>query len=334
MSLEELVAEAGRALSDARKLFGAAPLDGGLPLAQELVTARQGLADAAGSAAASWEGAGAASYRSANSDQLRALDRTIVGDGQLASALTSTGQTAAAGARSMDNLIAETRSGVAALGSSARSPAGQQELATYLQGQLSKAKGLVQTFQQRSSELAETIRSASASYGSLAGHSKDAPAVPLDSDTWKPGDKRHTPYNAGRGGMGPPNYPDAPPWVDIWDRSGGDPDKVPHYFVRSDEIPHYKVGYPPGGPGPPNVVDEHGNPDPWIELGPNTGVYAPRSDFPGAKFYPPGSAELPPYGWEEWLPGSGIFVWHGDLIPEPYKPYGPLGPPTTPQGVH
>ena len=64
----------------------------------------------------------------------------------------------------MENLIAETRSGVAALGSSARSPAGQQELATYLQGQLSKAKGLVQTFQQRSSELAETIRSVSASY--------------------------------------------------------------------------------------------------------------------------------------------------------------------------
>jgi hypothetical protein len=58
MSLEELVAEAGRALSDARKLFGAAPVDGGLPLAQELVTARQGVADAAGSAAASWEGRG------------------------------------------------------------------------------------------------------------------------------------------------------------------------------------------------------------------------------------------------------------------------------------
>jgi hypothetical protein len=224
-SLEELVAEAGRALSDARKLFGATPLDGGLPLAQELVTARQGVADAAGSAAASWEGAGAASYRSANSEQLRALDRTIVGDGQLASALTSTGQTAAAGARSMDNLIAETRSGVAAIAPTTGSTAGQQELATYMQGQLGKAKGLVQTYQQRSSELAETIRSASASYGSLAGHSKDARAVPLDSDTWKPGDKRHTPYNAGRGGMGPPNYPDAPPWVDIWDRSGGIPTK-------------------------------------------------------------------------------------------------------------
>jgi hypothetical protein len=102
--------------------------------------------------------AGAASYRSANSDLLRALDRTIVGDGQLASALTSTGQTAAAGARSMDNLIAKTRSGVAALGSSARSPAGQQELATYMQGQLSKAKGLVQTYTTADSQAAQQYR--------------------------------------------------------------------------------------------------------------------------------------------------------------------------------
>lgn len=134
--------------------------------------------------------------------------------------------------------------------------------------------------------------------------------------------------------MGPPNYPDSPPWVDIWDRSGGDPAKVPHYFVRSDEIPHVKSGYPPGGPGPANVFDEHGNPDPWIELGPNTGVYVPKSEFPGAVIIPPGSSALPPYGYDEYVPGSGIFVWHGDMIPEPYNPRVPLLPAQTSPAGH
>ena len=54
--------------------------------------------------------------------------------------------------------------------------------------------------------------------------------------------------------------------------------------------------------------------------------------------YPPGATPnpLPPYGWEEWLPGSGIYMWHGDLIPEPYNAYGSLGSPTQtyPQGGH
>lgn len=73
---------------------------------------------------------------------------------------------------------------------------------------------------------------------------------------------------------------------------------------------------------------------PWVELGPHTGVWVPRSDFDGARFYPPGSAELPPYGYKEYLPGSGIFIWHEDLVPEPYNAYEPLGPPvqTFPQG--
>ncbi|MGV7724209.1 PPE domain-containing protein [Mycobacterium kansasii] len=167
---------------------------------------------------------------------------------------------------------------------------------------------------------------------------KDAPpitgggTVPLDSHEWKQGDKRHRPYEAGTGGVGPPNYPDSPPWVDIWDRSGGDPDKVPHYFVRSDEIPHFKSGYPPGGPGPAKTFDAQGNLDPWIELGPNTGVYVPKSDFPGAVIIPPGSTALPPYGYDEYVPGSGIFLWHGDMVREPYNPKAPSVPPRTSPG--
>ena len=82
------------------------------------------------------------------------------------------------------------------------------------------------------------------------------------------------------------------------------------------------------------MSDEHGNPDPYIELGPNTGVWVPKSDFPGAKFYTPGSAEQPPYGWEEFLPGSGIYLWQGDLIPEPHSRYHNPDPGTYPQSRH
>jgi hypothetical protein len=156
------------------------------------------------------------------------------------------------------------------------------------------------------------------------GSGKDAPpgggAVPLDSHTWKPGDKRHRPYIAGPGGLGPPNPPDAPPWIEIGPRSGN--------FVRSDELPGVKV-LAPGDLGPAPVYDNHGNQVPYIELGPNTGVWVPKDDFPGAHFLPPGSKELPPYGYDEYLPGSGIFVWHGDLVPEPYNPNGSLLPPQT-----
>jgi hypothetical protein len=333
MSLDELVAETSRALSAARRMFGSAPVAGSLSSTQHLATGRQAVAQVGRAAATGWQGEAAGTYMAANADQVQALDRTVAADGRVGPALTDAGHSAAAGARNMDNLIAQTRAGVAALAPSTRSAAGQQQLASYLQGQLNEARGLLQNFQQRDTEIAGTIQNAD--YRDSRGHSKEVrPATPLDSHTWKPGDQRHMPYIAGRGGMGSPNYPDSPPWVDIWDHAGaGDPDEVPHYFVRSDEIPGYKV-YPPGQLGPPMVVNEHGNPDPYIELAPNTGVWVPQSDFPGAKFYPPGSDPQPPYGYEEWLPGSGIYMWHGDLTPEPYRPYGPLGPPTVPQGGH
>lgn len=128
------------------------------------------------------------------------------------------------------------------------------------------------------------------------------------------------PYIAGKGGKGPPNTADAPPWVDIYDRTK-DPDQVPHSFVRSDEIPGVKV-LPPNQLGPAPFYDEHGNEIPYVELTPKSGVWVPQSDFPGAKMYSPGVTPnpLPPYGYDEWLPGSGIYLWHGDMIPEPYNP--------------
>ncbi|KEF94916.1 hypothetical protein K883_05340 [Mycobacterium sp. TKK-01-0059] len=166
------------------------------------------------------------------------------------------------------------------------------------------------------------------------GQGKDSPATPLDSKdskAWKPGDKRHMPYIAGKGGKGPPNTADAPPWVDIYDRTQ-DPDQVPHSFVRSDEIPGVKV-LPPNQLGPAPFYDEHGNEIQYVELSPKSGVWVPQSDFPGAKMYSPGVTPnpLPPYGYDEWLPGSGIYLWHGDMVPEPYNPHSMLPGQTTPQ---
>lgn len=316
-SLDALVAETGRALNAARGLFGSAPTEGSLPSVQHLATGRQAVADVGQAAAARWRGGSGGAYVATNADQLQAFDSTMAADSQLSPALADAGRSAAAGARNMDALIAQTRSGVAALAPSARSAAGQQQLASYLQRQLTQAKGLVQNFQQHVGEIAGTIQSTD--YRNGIGQAKDGPpAAPLDSQKWKPGDKHHVPYSAGTGGMGPPNLPDSPPWVDVYDRTK-DPDQVPHYFVRSDEIPDYKI-LAPGALGPSTVYDEHGNPDPYIELAPNSGVWVPQSALPGAKFYPPGSGALPPYGWEEYLPGSGIYLWHGDLTPEPYRP--------------
>lgn len=171
------------------------------------------------------------------------------------------------------------------------------------------------------------LREASAGYRTLAGGQKDAAAVPLDTPKLKPGQK-HQPYIAGPGQFGPPNYPDGPRWVDVYDRTQ-DPDKVPHYFIPSDEIPNYQE-LQPGALGPSTKVDQHGNPDPYVELAPNSGVWVPQSDFPGAKIYPRGwHGDLPPYGWEEYLPGSGIYLWHKDLLPSTYQPGGGSLPPAT-----
>jgi Excreted virulence factor EspC, type VII ESX diderm len=133
-------------------------------------------------------------------------------------------------------------------------------------------------------------------------------AAPVD---WNPGDPRHRPYIAGPGGLGPSNTPDGPPWVEVGPGSGN--------FVRSDELPGMQT-LAPGALGPAQFFDKSGNAHSWIEMGPHTGVWVPDTDFPGAKFYPPGSNALPPAGWDEYLPGSGIFLWHGDLKPEPLQP--------------
>ncbi|WP_179295707.1 hypothetical protein [Mycobacterium avium] len=213
---------------------------------------------------------------------------------------------------------------------------GKDELVTESQNRVRAARA---AFEDRHREVSDGInrgdapRVAAAGYQTRAGGQKDAPASPLDASTLKPGQK-HRPYIAGPGQYGPPNYPDRPPWVDVYDRTQ-DPDTVPHTFIPSDEIPHYQQ-LEPGALGPSTKADGHGNPDPYIELAPNSGVWVPKSDFPGAKFYPPGGhGELPPYGWDEYIPGSGIYLWQQDLLPGTYHSgANDLPPATHPQGGH
>ncbi|MGB8209075.1 MAG: hypothetical protein WCF69_15975 [Mycobacterium sp.] len=226
----------------------------------------------------------------------------------------------------------QARAQAAAIAPMANSAAGMRLMVSTMDQHVQAMQQQVSTTSAQNQGVATRLRQVAASYRSQTdlpssrGDAKDSPpALPLDSQTWKPGDKRHLPYVAGPGGVGPPNYGDAPPWVEIGSGSGN--------FVRSDEVPGLKV-LAPGELGPATVSDSHGNPDPYIQLGPNTGAWVPKSDFPGAIFMPPDSTELPPYGYDEYLPHSGIFVWHGDLVPEPYNPGGPGLPPQTHPAGH
>jgi hypothetical protein len=231
------------------------------------------------------------------------------------------GAIAAQGSADSGAIRDAARTQAAAIAPLANSPAGMRLLVATMDQQVAAMQGHLETTTAHNQALATRLQQVAAGYRrftNLAGTGKESPpTTPLDSQTWKPGDKRHQPYIAGRGGMGPPNLPGVPPWIEIGSGSG--------VFVRSDELPGVKV-LTPGSPGPTDVVGP--NSVPYIQLGPQSGVWVPKSDFPGAVILPQGSSELPPYGYDEYLPGSGIFVWHGDLVPEPYNPRGPLGPPT------
>ena len=218
----------------------------------------------------------------------------------------------------------QARAQAAAIAPMTNSAAGMRLMVSTMDAHVTAMQQQVSTTSAQNQGLATRLRQVAASYRTQSDLPDSPPAVPLDSQTWKPGDKRHQPYIAGPGGLGPPNPGDGPPWMEIGPGSGN--------FVRSDELPGVQV-LAPGALGPATVFDGHGNPDPYLQLGPNTGVWVPKSDFPGAIFMPPGSAELPPYGYDEYLPHSGIFVWHGDLVPEPYNPSGGALPaPTHPAG--
>lgn len=134
----------------------------------------------------------------------------------------------------------------------------------------------------------------------------------VSAASWKPGDPRHRPFIAGPGGLGPSNPMDGgPKWLEIGPRSGN--------FVRSDELPNVRV-LPPGQLGPAPFYDKTDEEHGWIELGPNTGVWVPDDEFPDMRQYPPGWKGLVAPGYEEYLPGSGIYLPRKSLIEEPLQP--------------
>ncbi|NTY62597.1 PPE domain-containing protein [Mycolicibacterium sphagni] len=132
---------------------------------------------------------------------------------------------------------------------------------------------------------------------------------------YKPGDEHHyAPIIRGQNGLGPAQTPDGPRWVELGDRSGN--------WVRQDELPGLQL-LKPGAPGPATLYDGHGNAVPWVELGKGSGAWAPQSDFPKAQFLPPGA--LGQYGWDEYLPNSGIWLPSKDLKIDPLDPSPPSG---------
>ena len=79
--------------------------------------------------------------------------------------------------------------------------------------------------------------------------------------------------------------------------------------------------------------DSPGNPDPYIQLGPNTGAWVPKSDSRARSLCLRTPRSSRPMGMTSLLPHSGIFVWHGELVPEPLQPGRPgLAAETHPAG--
>lgn len=145
-----------------------------------------------------------------------------------------------------------------------------------------------------------------------SGSKTPAPATMV---SWKPGDQRHEPYIAPKDRKGPPRTPwtgDAPQWIEVGPDSG--------IFVRADEVPGAVIKQP-GEPGPPGGLTPRGDQWGYIELRPHSGVWVPDTNFPDARFPPPG--QFGPPGFREYLPGSGIWVWRDNMIPEPLAPPNP-----------
>jgi hypothetical protein len=249
-------------------------------------------------------------------------------DSESAQAVAEAGTIGGQGRGGSGAIRDQARAQAAAIGPMSNSASGMRLMVSTMDEHLAAMQRQIDTTTTQNQALATRLRQVATSYqgltdlpGTPAEAQDSSPsAVPLESHTRTPGGKRHKPYIAGPDGKGPPNTPGAPPWVEIGPRSGN--------FIQSHELPGLKI-QAPGELGPPAFYDEHGNLVPYIQLGPDTGAWAPKSDFPGAYLLPPGSAEHPPYGYEEYLPGSGIFMWHSDLLPELYNPNGPPPPPQT-----
>lgn len=174
MSLTAAIAEAGRALSAARGLYGANPTSGEWTSTPALTVGRDGVYKTQWGAQQSWHGDGAGSYTHAAGHGAQALDRVTSGDAGTGHGFKTGAAQAVAGRRAVDALITETRDDLTALAPSAGTPAGRRELITHLQGQLHRANALLRLSRHRDTQLAALIRTAAAGYGRAT-----APAFPV-----------------------------------------------------------------------------------------------------------------------------------------------------------
>lgn len=164
MSLDALVAEVGQALGDARGLFGPAPEAGEWASTAGLGTGRDGVRQVIGAAARDWTGVGASTYVRTSSGQVQALDSVIGADQGTSPGFAATADSSRGGRGGMDNVVSDTRTGVAALAPTTDTPAGRQQLVNHLQGQLDRAKVLLLASERRNVALAAMIRNAASGY--------------------------------------------------------------------------------------------------------------------------------------------------------------------------
>lgn len=173
-TLGAAIVEAGRALGDARGMYGATPVSGEWQSTGGLVRAGGAVARTHRQAQESWQGVGGGTYRSSAGRGWRALDVVTGADEGAQPGLAGGATVGRQGRGGMDGVIASTQSGVGALAPTASTPAGQRALITHLQGQLGRAKALLQLSQQQDRQLAGLVRAAAAGYGGQA-----PPAAPM-----------------------------------------------------------------------------------------------------------------------------------------------------------
>ncbi|WP_454561773.1 hypothetical protein [Mycobacterium haemophilum] len=178
MSLEVLVHEVGQALGHAQRLFGSAPVPGGLGTTGGLSSSRDAVAQANGAAARTWNGAGRSRYVATSSGQVSALDSVIGADAGTTAELDGSADASARGRSGIDTVINNTRAGVAAIAPSTDTPTGRQQLLTHLQSQLQRAKLLLHVSEQRNIALAAMIRNAAIGYRGSAGGTAMMPTAP------------------------------------------------------------------------------------------------------------------------------------------------------------
>ena len=164
MTLDAVVEEVGRALGDARRLYGVAPVAEQWVSTGGLISVRDAVQRTQREAEQFWQGTGGGAYAPAAGGKVRAADVVIEGDEGTGPGFTEGAIQGQQGRDGIDGVISTTQSGTAALAPSMGTPAGQRALLAHLKGQLSDAKTLLQESQQRDRQLATVLRNASAGY--------------------------------------------------------------------------------------------------------------------------------------------------------------------------